>query len=74
MLTLINSSQQTPDSVDVGIQRIVALALQYLNNNPQFSKMWDGDQINVKSQFPLWVQQEYDTNPAAAPGADETPF
>lgn len=60
----------TKDSVQTGIERIVKTTLKLLRDQGIAEKEWDGDKIQIKNQFPSWVQKEYDTDPTAAPVID----
>lgn len=60
----------TKDSVQTGIERIVNTTLKLLRDQGIAEKEWDGDKIQIKNQFPSWVQKEYDTDPTAAPVID----
>ncbi len=60
----------TKDSIQVGIERIAQTTLKLLRDNNIPEKDWDGDNIQIKNQFPLWVQKTYDANPSAAPVID----
>ena len=60
----------TKDSVQTGIERIVNTTFKLLRDQGIAEKEWDGDKIQIKNQFPSWVQKEYVTNPTSAPVID----
>ena len=60
----------TKDSVQTGIDRIVQTTFKLLRDQGIAEKEWDGDKIQIKNQFPSWVQKEYVTNPTSAPVID----
>jgi len=60
----------TKDSIQTGIERIVNTTFKLLRAQGISEKEWDGDKIQIKNQFPSWVQKEYANNPTAAPVID----
>jgi hypothetical protein len=60
----------TKDSVQTGIERIVKTTFKLLRDQGIAEKEWDGDKIQIKNQFPSWVQKEYAANPTSAPVID----
>ena len=60
----------TKDSVQTGIERIVNTTFKLLRDQGIAEKEWDGDKIQIKNQFPSWVQKEYAANPTSAPVID----
>jgi len=53
----------TKDSIQTGIERIVNTTFKLLRAQGISEKEWDGDKIQIKNQFPSWVQKEYANNP-----------
>lgn len=72
MILFFNNSPGgfTPDSIQTGIERVVAGTMKALKAQNLSTKDWDGDKINVKKQLPIWIQTIYDENPANAPVVD----
>jgi len=68
MLTFFNAN--TPDSVQTGIDTFVRKAFAYLREQNIPEKNWNGDAINIKTQFPQWIQDLYEQNPDSAPVID----
>ena len=70
MLAVLNSGAQTLDSLQTGIDRIVAFVYKTLRASDIPEKEWDGDKIDIKNQFPAWVQEQYGLDPQNAPVID----
>lgn len=72
MILFFNNSPgaQTSDSVETGIQRIVATVLEALKSQRIPDKQWDGDYIQVEKQFPVWIQKLYKNNNTEVPVID----
>lgn len=68
MLLLLNNIP--PDSLQVGIDRIATLVQNNLRALQIPEKDWDGDLINIDTQFPKWIQDLYVEDSSNAPVVD----
>lgn len=64
---LLIFSEPVPDSLEVGIARIVNNVYNTLRSLQIPEKNWDGDLISIDTQFPKWIQDLYAVDTANAP-------
>ena len=67
MLILFNSGSQTPDSLQQAVEQIVETVYRRLRASVFATKNWDGDILNIESQFPNWIQQQCSADSEAFP-------